>query len=105
MTTSIWRYSHLTLAISSFAFILIASLTGIILAFEPISNQLKPFAVQNANEITLSKTISSLKNEYDEIVELKIDENNFVIASVVTKNGKSSTFYINPFTGKKLVIL
>ncbi|WP_299161906.1 PepSY domain-containing protein [uncultured Tenacibaculum sp.] len=102
MTTSIWRYSHLTLAISSFAFILIASLTGIILAFEPISNQLKPFAVQNANEITLSKTISSLKNEYDEIVELKIDENNFVIASVVTKNGKSSTFYINPFTGKKI---
>lgn len=101
MITSIWRYSHLTLAISSFSFILIASLTGIILAFEPISNQLKPFAIGDADEITLTKTISSLKNEYDEIVELKIDNNNFVIASVVTKNGDNNTFYINPFTGKK----
>ncbi|TYP99249.1 sulfite reductase (NADPH) flavoprotein alpha-component [Tenacibaculum adriaticum] len=102
MTISIWRYSHLTLAISSFVFIIIASVTGIVLAFEPISNQLKPFAIQNANTITLAETITSLKKEYEEVVSLKVDENNFLEASVITKNGQSHTFYVNPVTGKKI---
>ncbi len=102
MTISIWRYSHLTLAISSFLFILTAAVTGIILAFEPISNQLKPFAIQNAEEISISKTIGSLKNEYDEIISFKVDENNFLEASVITNEGKNETFYVNPITGKKI---
>ena len=101
MTISIWRYSHLTLAISSFIFILIAALTGIILAFEPISNQLKPYAI-NTDTITLSETITPLKKEYDEVITLQVDQNNFVTASVITKEGKSETFYINPSTGKKI---
>lgn len=101
MTISIWRYSHLTLAISSSIFILIAALTGIILAFEPISNQLKPYAI-NTDTITVSETITSLKKEYDEVITLQVDQNNFVTASVITKEGKSETFYINPVTGKKI---
>ncbi|MDG1730955.1 MAG: PepSY domain-containing protein [Polaribacter sp.] len=102
MTVSIWRCSHLTLAISSFIFILITSITGIILAFEPISNQLKPYAI-NTDTITVSETIASLKKEYEEVITLEIDQNNFVTASVITKNGKSETFYINPSTGKKII--
>ncbi|APG66423.1 FAD-binding oxidoreductase [Tenacibaculum todarodis] len=90
------------MAISSFLFILTAAVTGIILAFEPISNQLKPFAIQNANEISISKTISSLKNEYDEIISLKVDQNNFLEASVITNEGKNETFYVNPLSGKKI---
>ncbi|MCB0434087.1 MAG: hypothetical protein KDD18_14235, partial [Mangrovimonas sp.] len=43
ITISIWRYSHLALAVSSFVFIILASLTGIILAFQPISEQIKPY--------------------------------------------------------------
>ena len=101
MTISIWRYSHLTLAISSFLFIVIAAITGIILAFEPISNQLKPYAIQT-DEITLSQTISSLKKEYEEVITLNVNQHNFVTASVITKEGKSETFYINPTTGKKI---
>ncbi len=101
MTISIWRYSHLTLAISSFIFILIAAVTGIILAFEPISNQLKPYAV-HTNEITLSQTITSLNKEYKEIITLEVNQHHFVTASVITKNGKNETFYINPITGKKI---
>lgn len=102
MTISIWRYSHLTLAISSFIFILTASVTGIILAFEPISNQLKPYAISNTNKISVAQTLDNLQQEYDEIVTLKISEDKFVIASVIDKNGKSGTFYINPTTGKKI---
>ena len=102
MTISIWRYSHLTLAISSSLFILLAALTGSVLAFEPISNQLKPYAVKHANTLSLSKTIENLKAEYDEVIHIEKDKNDFVTASVFTKKGHSETFYINPFTAKKI---
>ncbi len=102
MTISIWRYSHLILAISSSIFILITALTGSVLAFEPISNKLKPYAVKNTNMLSLSKTIKTLKAEYDNIISIDIDNNDFVVASVVTNKGKKDTFYINPFTGKKI---
>ncbi len=102
MTLSIWRYSHLTLAISSALFIIIASLTGIVLALEPISNQLKPYNSVELKTVSVAETISQLNNKYDEIVTIEIDENNFVSTSVITKKGKSETFYINPKTGEKI---
>ncbi|WP_296315564.1 PepSY-associated TM helix domain-containing protein, partial [Winogradskyella sp. UBA3174] len=102
MTISIWRYSHLLLALISALFIFIATVTGIVLAVEPISNQLQPYAIKKAETLVLSETLKILKNEYDEVVTLNIDTNDFVVVSVITKNGKSDTFYVNPFTGKKL---
>lgn len=102
MIISIWRYSHVTLAISSSLFILIASITGIILAFEPISNQLQPYAINNLDEITLANTLDVLQQEYDEVITLKVTNDDFVIADVITKNGNSETFYIHPLTGKKI---
>ncbi|WP_282148642.1 PepSY domain-containing protein [Algibacter lectus] len=102
MTISIWRYSHLILAISSSLFILLASVTGIILAFEPISNKLKPYAVHKADTLSLAKTIQVLQSEYSEVINIDIDKNDFVSASVITKEGNNETFYINPFTGKKI---
>jgi len=102
MTISIWRYSHLTLAISSSIFIFLAAITGIILAFEPISNQLESNAIHNLEDQPLSKTIAVLDKKYNEIISLKIDDNNFVKASVITKEGESKSFYINPFTGEKV---
>jgi sulfite reductase (NADPH) flavoprotein alpha-component len=102
MTISIWRYSHLTLAISSSLFILLAAITGIILAIEPISNQLEPYVIHNLKMQSLSKTIAVLKEQHKEVVSIDIDENNFVKTSVITKKGESETFYVNPFTGKKL---
>ncbi|BAO74682.1 PepSY domain-containing protein [Winogradskyella sp. PG-2] len=102
MTISIWRYIHLALALVSAIFIFLATITGIILAFEPISNQLQPFSANNDSALSLSVTLETLQNEYDEIVTLTKDDNAFLIASVITKQGKSDTFYINPFTGEKL---
>lgn len=102
MTISIWRYSHLILAISSSLFILLASVTGIILAFEPISNQVKPYAVQNGETLSLATTIGALQTEYNELINIEIDKSHFVSASVITKDGDNETFYINPFTGKKI---
>ncbi|WP_407556956.1 PepSY domain-containing protein [Winogradskyella sp. 4-2091] len=100
MTISIWRFSHLMLALVSSLFIVLASVTGTILAFEPISNQLQPYKI-NSN-ISLSTTINSLSERYDEIITIATDENDFVVASVITKEGNSETFYVNPETGEKL---
>ena len=102
MTISIWRFSHLTLAISSALFILIASLTGIILAFEPISNKINPYNVTDINSISIAETITAIENEYEEIITINVDENDFVSVAVITKDGKSTSFYINPKTGKKI---
>ncbi|GGG39152.1 NADPH flavoprotein [Dokdonia pacifica] len=102
MVLSLWRYSHLVLAISSALFLIIASITGIILAFEPISNSIQPYVVNNLHEISLGETIQTLKNEYDEVLEFEVTPSDFVIASVITKDGESQTGYIDPITGKIL---
>ena len=102
MTISIWRYSHLTLAVSSFVFILLASITGIILAFQPISEQMEPYKVSDFESITLAETLSNLKTEYPEVLDLQIDANQFVLASVITNDGESVNGYINPRTGQFL---
>ncbi len=99
---SIWRYSHFTLAVSSFLFIIIASITGIILAFEPISNQLKPYAISDVSDISVSEMIVVLQEEYQEVISVERNHENFVIASVITKEGASQTIYIHPKTGKKI---
>ena len=102
MTISIWRYSHLLLAISSSLFIAIASLTGIILAFEPISNQLEPYAMSNLDKISIAETVEALQSEHDEVIDVQVTNDDFVIASVITNEGDSETFYINPSSGTKL---
>ncbi|TXD54429.1 MULTISPECIES: PepSY domain-containing protein [unclassified Polaribacter] len=102
MTISIWRFSHLTLAISSAFFILIASLTGIILAFEPISNKINPYNVADISSVSIAETIRALEKEYNEIITIKVDENDFISASVIKKDSKSTSFYINPKTGKNI---
>ena len=102
MVFSIWRFSHLTLAISSFVFILIASVTGIILAIEPISEQLKPYSAEGLENTSLASTIAILENEYNEVISIEKDYNDFIIVSVITETGTNERFYINPITGKKI---
>lgn len=102
MTISIWRYSHLTLAVSSFLFIALASITGIILAFEPVLQKTQPYRATDFNQITVAQMIPALKNEYAEITDVTIDANQFVIAKVIDDNGDEATLYVNPKTGKAL---
>ncbi len=106
MTISIWRYSHLALAISSFVFIFLASVTGIILAFQPISEQIKPYKIDGFSQINLAETIQVFKNRYPEVISLEVDSNDFVLASLITEDGEMLDGYFNPKTavylGKKI---
>lgn len=102
MTISIWRYSHLALAISSFLFIALASVTGIILAFEPISQKVKPYHSESFNAITVGEMIEAFKKNYDEILDVSIDDNQFIILNAIDQDGNDVAGYADPKTGKIL---
>lgn len=102
MTISIWRYSHLTLALVSGLFLVLASVTGIILAFEPMQSAVKPYRPEALSKISLAESLAALQEEYDEVLTLEVDANDFLIANVVNKTGDSETIYVHPLTGKKL---
>lgn len=102
MTISIWRYSHFALALASSLFLLVASITGVILAVEPISHQAKGYAAQDLDEVSLGTTIDALKNNYDEVFALEVESSGFVKASVLTAEMKTLDIYINAKTGEQL---
>lgn len=100
MTLSFWRYAHLTLAVFSAAFLLLASITGTILAVDAIQQKIPPYRVENFDTITLDKTLPILREMYPEITELSIDHNNFVTLQAIDKDGNDVNAYIDPKTGK-----
>ena len=102
MTISIWRYSHLVLAISSFLIIALASITGIILAFEPVSLKVQPYKVANFSELTLAESIPVIKKNFEEVTDLTVDANQFVIVKGIDNKGDDVTVYVDPRTGKTL---
>ncbi|WP_209406065.1 PepSY domain-containing protein [Pseudozobellia sp. WGM2] len=101
MIVSVWRYSHLLFAITSSIFLLIASVTGVILALEPITNKIQPYSVSGADELSLAETLETLNSHYEEILAISRDRNGFVSIAVI-EEGKNAEFYVNPFTGEKL---
>lgn len=102
MIRSFWRKTHLVLAIFSFLFLLITSITGVILSFEPIQNELSECHIGRAGENSLSGLIVQLEKQYDEVFEIKIEENEFLQLSVITSEGDFETFYADPNTGLKI---
>lgn len=102
MTISIWRYSHLALAVSSFILLTLASVTGIILAFQPLAEKTQPYRIAHFDEISLSHTLPILKKQYSEISELSVDANQFVQIKATDAEGKNLIAYIDPQTGRIL---
>lgn len=102
MVFSIWRLCHLTIAIFSFLFIFLASITGIILSIEPITEKLHPYSAGNLKEISIANTITVLKKNCSEIISIEKDQNDFISASVITDSGSNEKFYIDPRSGKKI---
>jgi len=102
MTISIWRYSHLVLAVVASLFLVVASITGAILAIEPISHQAKGYDVANLDEVSLATTITALQDNFDDVFSLEITPANFVKASVLTENFETKDVFIDPRTGEPL---
>jgi len=102
MSISIWRYCHLILAIVSSLFLLIASVTGVILAVEPIAHQAKGYAVGSLDDVNLAQTAKVLKDNFEEVFSLEVESSGFVKASVLTDDFETREIYINPKTGEEL---
>ncbi|MEM6348125.1 MAG: PepSY domain-containing protein [Bacteroidota bacterium] len=103
MINQLWRYSHFALAVSSSVFVLLASITGGILALEPIENKLQPFSKAALSELRLAPLVDSLQGRYDEVLELSIDANEFVQVAVIGMvDSLDGDFYINPVNGAKI---
>ncbi|TCD05599.1 FAD-binding oxidoreductase [Pedobacter frigidisoli] len=105
MTKTLWRYSHLTLAISSFLFLLLAALTGIILSVEPITQKAKIYGVHNLDEVTVADLLPKLKAKYDEVTTISVESNRFVQIQAIDKSGDDVKAYIDPRTGNVLGVV
>jgi sulfite reductase (NADPH) flavoprotein alpha-component len=102
MTLSIWRYSHFLLAVVAGVFIFLASVTGIILAFEPISKKADDYFVEEAKGLSLAEAIQAIQTKHNDIVSISVDEDDFILASLTTTEGESGEFYINPVNAEIL---
>lgn len=102
MTISIWRYCHFLLAVSSFLFIVLASITGAILAVEPILEKSNGYNKASLSTISVSELIPTLQDNYLEILSVEVDANHFVSISALTEELEEEQFYIHPKTGEKL---
>ena len=102
MTLSFWRYAHLALALFSSIFLLLASVSGIILAVDAVQEKTLPYKAENFDKITLGQTLPILKKEYSEIIELSVDYNQFVTLKAIDADGNDINAYIDPKTGKAL---
>lgn len=92
----------MALAISSAVFLLLASITGIILAFEPISEASKDYSIKDLQKVSLAESIYNLQDEYPEVLDIEVTASNFVIASIINSDGDGQRIYIDPRTGENL---
>ena len=104
MTLSIWRYAHLVLALLASFVLIIASLTGIILAIDVANEKTNPYQIDNFNELTLVQFLPELRKVYPEISNISVDHNQFVTLEGFDEEGNEIKAYIDPTTGKQLGI-
>jgi sulfite reductase (NADPH) flavoprotein alpha-component len=102
MTLSIWRYAHLALALISSVFLLILSVTGVILAVGAVNEKTQAYQVDDFNSINLAQSLPVLSEVFPEITELTVDHNRFVSIDATDQNGDAVKAYINPLNGKIL---
>ncbi|MNQ41649.1 Bifunctional NADPH reductase [compost metagenome] len=102
MTLSFWRSSHLALALVSSLFLILAAVTGIILAVDAVQEKTLPYKIENFDTITLGEALPVLKKNYSEMTELTVDYNQFVTLQAIDQDGNDINAYIDTKTGKKL---
>ena len=102
MTLSVWRYAHLTLAVLSALFLVVASLTGIALAVDAIVEKAPPYRVENFEDLTLAEVLPKVTESYLEVSEITTNHNQFTILQGLDADGNEINAYINPQTGAVL---
>ena len=102
MTVSIWRYAHLMLALLASVVLVVASLTGVVLAIDTANEKISPYAVENFDTLTLDQILPKLRKTYPEISNVSVDYNQFVSLEAYDSDGNEVKGYIDPISGKIL---
>ncbi|MEP6931704.1 MAG: PepSY domain-containing protein [Flavobacterium sp.] len=102
MTLSVWRYAHLTLAVFSSLFLVLASLTGVVLAADAIGEKIPPYRVDNFEKLSIAAVIPALTKNYLEVSEISVNHNQFTTIKGLDEEGNEVEGYINPQNGKIL---
>ena len=101
MISRVWRNAHFLLATSISLFLIIASISGVILGIEALIDQTKPQAIYSLESHSLKATMEALEDQFDDVYEIVVTEKKFVIVQGTTPNG-FETFYVDPKTGIKI---
>jgi len=103
MLNRLWRNTHLALALISVGFLLLATVTGVILAFDPIQKEWAPLSVAGAGSLSVADLLQNLDGQYETILDVEILNNDAVkIATIDMEEAKNGAFIIDPFTGERL---
>lgn len=103
MLSRIWRFSHLGIALISVAFLLMATVTGIILAIDPIQQELQPLGVDGARKVPVADLLAVVEDKYETILDIEMLPNDAVkIATMDMDPAKDGAFIIDPFTGDRI---
>lgn len=102
MTLSIWRYAHLALAVVSSIFLIVLSITGVILAIDAVNERVPAYRTEDLKTISLAQSLTELRKVYPEIIEIAVDHNQFVSIDAIDQEGNTARGYIHPVTGKLL---
>jgi len=91
------------LALVSVAFLLLATVTGIILAFDPIQKEWAPLSVPGVRSMSVAEMLYNLDGQYETILDVEILDNDAVkISTIDMEEAKNGDFLINPFTGERI---
>ncbi len=103
MLNRLWRNTHLALALISVGFLLLATVTGVILAFDPIQKEWAPLSVPGVRSLSVSDLLHNLDGQYETILDVEMLDNDAVkIATIDMDEAKNGDFIIDPFTGKRI---
>jgi len=102
MSLSIWRFAHLALAVISSFFLLILSVTGVILAVDAVNENLPDYRAADFSTLTLAETLPALREAYSEIIEVSVHPNGFVAVDATDADGKQVNAYVDPHDGRIL---
>jgi len=101
MTRSIWRWSHLLLALVVSVFLILASISGFLLGIDPLQHTVEREYKKVNKELSIQETIDSLSHNCIEIFHIECDDYGFYNASVLNEKGDFETYQFHPQTGKK----
>lgn len=101
MLSRVWRSAHLCFTLISCIFLLVATLTGFILALDSARKQSAVIgSVAHLDTFLVGNTISKLQNSFLEINEILVSNQDQIIVKGLDLNGTTVTRIVDPQNGQ-----